>query len=130
MDKSGNKPFFGRVLEEVRKSAGISQSELAKRAGFDHSYVSRLESGNRKATRDSVLSIAWVFGFTEGDSNFERLMNSAGYSTSLDPVRFHCSEIRYLNQIYWISSQETQKEIEVVLQLLIEAVDNRNRLSS
>jgi transcriptional regulator with XRE-family HTH domain len=45
---------FGNLLKSLREKAGVSQSKLAERAGFDHSYVSRLESGARMPTREAV----------------------------------------------------------------------------
>ena len=36
---------FGNVLREYRRKAGISQRELAKRAGLDFSYISKIENG-------------------------------------------------------------------------------------
>ena len=45
---------FGLLLKKCREARGVSQSKLAERAGFDHSYVSRLESGARTPTRDAV----------------------------------------------------------------------------
>jgi transcriptional regulator with XRE-family HTH domain len=49
---------FGRVLKGFREERRVSQSKLAKRAGFDHSYVSRLESAARTPTRDAVEQLA------------------------------------------------------------------------
>jgi transcriptional regulator with XRE-family HTH domain len=49
---------FGVVLKQYRESRRISQSKLAERAGFDHSYVSRLESGARTPTRDAVEQLS------------------------------------------------------------------------
>lgn len=49
---------FGSVLKGFREARRVSQSKLAKRAGFDHSYVSRLESGARTPTRDAVDQLA------------------------------------------------------------------------
>ena len=49
---------FGKVLKRFREVRRVSQSKLAERAGFDHSYVSRLESGARTPTRDAVEQLA------------------------------------------------------------------------
>ena len=49
---------FGVTLKRYRESGRVSQSKLAERAGFDHSYVSRLESGARTPTREAVLQLA------------------------------------------------------------------------
>ena len=45
---------FGNLLKQLREQHSISQSKLAERAGFDHSYVSRLEGGARMPTREAV----------------------------------------------------------------------------
>ena len=37
--------YTGKIIEDARKQAHISQSELAKRIGTDRAYVSRIESG-------------------------------------------------------------------------------------
>lgn len=49
---------FGSALKQHREDHRVSQSKLAERAGFDHSYVSRLESGARMPTREAVLQLA------------------------------------------------------------------------
>ncbi len=68
---------FGRVLKGFREERRVSQSKLAKRAGFDHSYVSRLESGARTPTRDAVEQLA---GALELDGvQQDELLVSAGF---------------------------------------------------
>lgn len=52
MQHSGTE--FGALLKSLREKRGVSQSKLAERADFDHSYVSRLESGARMPTREAV----------------------------------------------------------------------------
>jgi transcriptional regulator with XRE-family HTH domain len=49
---------FARLLKQFREEQGISQSRLAEASQFDHSYVSRLESGNRAPTREAVSKLA------------------------------------------------------------------------
>jgi transcriptional regulator with XRE-family HTH domain len=49
---------FGKALKRFREVRRVSQSKLAERAGFDHSYVSRLESGARTPTRDAVEQLS------------------------------------------------------------------------
>ena len=49
---------FGVQLKALREARRVSQSKLAERADFDHSYVSRLESGARMPTRDAVERLA------------------------------------------------------------------------
>lgn len=68
---------FGLVLKDYREVRRVSQSKLAVRAGFDHSYVSRLESGARTPTRDAVAQLADAL---ELDGvNHDKLLVAAGY---------------------------------------------------
>lgn len=45
---------FGALLRTLREKRNVSQSKLAEKADFDHSYVSRLESGARMPAREAV----------------------------------------------------------------------------
>lgn len=40
----GDGKTFGQALREVRRSAGMSQRELAARVGVDFSYISKVEN--------------------------------------------------------------------------------------
>lgn len=61
-------PTFGSLLRELRKAAGMSQRELARRIFRDHSRISRLESGDIPPTAeyaillDEVLEGIWKLG--------------------------------------------------------------------
>ncbi|MEZ4496807.1 MAG: helix-turn-helix transcriptional regulator [Thermomicrobiales bacterium] len=68
---------FGALLKRCREARHVSQSKLAERAGFDHSYVSRLESGARTPTRDAVdrLGEALTLDQVERDA----LLAAAGF---------------------------------------------------
>jgi len=68
---------FGGVLKEFRESRRVSQSKLAQRAGFDHSYVSRLESGARTPTRDAVDQLAQALELS--GVQHDELLVSAGF---------------------------------------------------
>ncbi|HUG16488.1 MAG TPA: helix-turn-helix transcriptional regulator [Thermomicrobiales bacterium] len=68
---------FAPMLREYRDRRRMSQSRLAKAAGFDHSYVSRLESGTRMPTRDAVVKLAGAMGLA--DAERDALLASAGF---------------------------------------------------
>lgn len=68
---------FGATLKRYREGLRVSQSKLAERAGFDHSYVSRLESGARTPTRDAVQQLAEALGLER--LNQDELLASAGF---------------------------------------------------
>lgn len=68
---------FGVLLKRLREARRVSQSKLAERADFDHSYVSRLESGARMPTREAVERLGQALGVSlmEQDS----MLASAGF---------------------------------------------------
>lgn len=68
---------FGVRLKAYREARKVSQSKLAERAGFDHSYVSRLESGARTPTRDAVQQLADALGLERLQQ--DELLASAGF---------------------------------------------------
>lgn len=68
---------FGATLKRYREARRVSQSKLAERAGFDHSYVSRLESGARTPTRDAVQQLAEALGLERLQQ--DELLASAGF---------------------------------------------------
>lgn len=78
----GFAPFLREMRENCIKGPGgrtfgLSQSALAEAAGFDHSYVSRLESGGRFPTRDAVLKLAVAMKLDEHDR--DGLLAAAGF---------------------------------------------------
>jgi transcriptional regulator with XRE-family HTH domain len=53
---------FGAVLRERREAAGISQEQLADRAGLHRTYVSLIERGKRTASIEVVRKVAGALG--------------------------------------------------------------------
>lgn len=68
---------FGVRLKGYREGRRVSQSKLAERAEFDHSYVSRLESGSRMPTRDAVERLAAALALTQPEQ--DGLLAAAGF---------------------------------------------------
>ncbi len=68
---------FGTRLKQLREEQRVSQSKLAERAGFDHSYVSRLESGARTPTREAVTQLGSALQLEPGAQ--DSLLAAAGF---------------------------------------------------
>ena len=49
---------FGARLRIVRRERGLSQEELALRAGLDRTYVSSCEAGRRNVTLKTIVRLA------------------------------------------------------------------------
>lgn len=53
--------FAGR-LRELREQAGLTQQELAEKAGFTRGGIAQLESGRRKPAWETVVALAQALG--------------------------------------------------------------------
>lgn len=49
---------FGQNIQKLRKKLGISQEELAYRAGFHRTYVGMIERGERNITLSNLKKLA------------------------------------------------------------------------
>ena len=58
---------FGAVLRERREQAGISQEQLADRAGLHRTYISLIERGKRTASIEVVRRVADALGVSMAD---------------------------------------------------------------
>lgn len=45
---------FGKRLRKLRKSKGLSQEELSKQAGFDRTYVGKIERGEKSPSLETM----------------------------------------------------------------------------
>jgi len=62
--------YTGQLIEDARKSAHLTQEELANRLGANKSYISRIENGK---TEPKV-------------STFYRIAEALGLSVDLNPI--------------------------------------------
>lgn len=62
MSTNEDRPVFGRRLRELREQAGLTQKELADRAGLHLSAITRFEQGIREPTWSTVRSLGQVLG--------------------------------------------------------------------
>ncbi len=77
-------PSFGSLLQQWRARAGQSGNALARAAGIDPSYLSRLEHGEREPPgRALVLALAGSLSLSPGDTDV--LLVAAGHL----PVALH-----------------------------------------
>lgn len=58
---------FGRAVREARGEVGMSQEELAHRAGIDRSYMSSIERGEQNIGLMSMHRVAEGLGVTLSD---------------------------------------------------------------
>lgn len=58
MGKNDIKKFFGAAVRQRRSRLGISQEELAGRAGLHRTYISDVERGARNVSLESIQRLA------------------------------------------------------------------------
>jgi transcriptional regulator with XRE-family HTH domain len=58
---------FGGRLRALRRQAGLSQEELADRAGLHRTYVSSVERGRRNISLATIHSLADALGIEARD---------------------------------------------------------------
>jgi len=66
------KLLVGQRVRQARERAGITQEELAARAGMDRTAVGKIERGERAVTVAALLRLAAALG-TTGSSLLEGL---------------------------------------------------------
>lgn len=57
---------FGHRIRSTRSAAGLSQEELAHRAGLHRTYVGSVERGERNISLLNILTLATVLGVDPG----------------------------------------------------------------
>jgi transcriptional regulator with XRE-family HTH domain len=70
---------FGLSIRNLRKKQGLSQEDLADRAGLHPTYVGGVERGERNPSLESILKISSALGVSPG-----QLFRFEGVKTSLN----------------------------------------------
>lgn len=60
---------FSNMLKALRKKHGVSQNLASERSGYDKSFISRLESDERKPTREAILRLSEATGMTPDETD-------------------------------------------------------------
>ena len=56
--------YTGQLIEDARKSAHLTQEELANRVGANKSYISRIENGKTEPKVSTFYRIAAALGLS------------------------------------------------------------------
>ena len=62
--KQATRERMGLRIAALRKLAGLSQEQLAERAGLQRTHVSRIEAGKYAVTLETIQAIAEALGMT------------------------------------------------------------------
>ena len=66
MDASRAQQAFGRAVRRRREVLGISQEELADRAGLHRTYIGDVERGERNISLLNIIKLARALGVRPG----------------------------------------------------------------
>jgi transcriptional regulator with XRE-family HTH domain len=75
--ETDNRPEFAKMLEGFRVEKKFSMNELARRIDLNHSYISRLESGERNPARETINKLSDALGLTA--RQHDEFMDAAGF---------------------------------------------------
>jgi transcriptional regulator with XRE-family HTH domain len=64
IEKQQTRDRIGARIAMLRKQAGMTQEELANRAGLQRTHVGRIEAGRYAVTLETVQAIAQALGMT------------------------------------------------------------------
>jgi transcriptional regulator with XRE-family HTH domain len=84
----------GPRIRAWRQTRGLSQFELASRAGFSARHVSFIETGRAHPSREAVLALGEVLGLPFRERN--RLLESAGFADVFRETSISANEMAHM----------------------------------
>jgi transcriptional regulator with XRE-family HTH domain len=55
---------MGKTVRQIRQAKGLSQAELAKRAGLSREYINKIEAGKYDPPLSTINALAEALGVT------------------------------------------------------------------
>jgi transcriptional regulator with XRE-family HTH domain len=116
-DKGQMTTTFPDLLGIYRRRRNLSQLQLSKRVGLNHSYISRLESHDRSPSRQVVMDISHELELSPGER--DELLISAGFAP-VNPVNLLSEpELLALYHLVKTSPQPTQEAIREAIRNML-----------
>lgn len=106
---------FAGLLQHLRNERGWSKAELAKRARFDPSSITRFEQGSRTPERETVLQLADAMALPMRDR--DGLLAAAGFRSELwdDPLLVELSQVLAEESLPVAARDEVRSVIRMVI---------------
>lgn len=67
MKRKSPKEIFAENIRRLRTSTGLSQEELADRAGLHRTYISSIERAERNVSLENIFLLAQALGVEAAD---------------------------------------------------------------
>jgi transcriptional regulator with XRE-family HTH domain len=87
----------GRLLRDWRAARGMSQLDLAMRAGFSSRHVSFIETGRSQPSREALLALAETLDVPLRERN--RLLEAGGYAHLYRQTALDAQEMRHVREV-------------------------------
>lgn len=100
--------LLGTTIHRVRQYDGLSQSEIAQRAGISQAALSYIESGRRTMSLGTLSRIASALGTSV--SELVKIMEDA---LNLDDLILERALETLNKQEGWISFEDAEKQLEL-----------------
>jgi len=104
--------IIGERIRAYRTKAGLSQENLAERAGLHSTYIGQLERGEKNATLESVEKVARAL-CVSFETLFKHIISGDVDSDAAE-------------QCYSLVSTLPEKEQRAILELVKKAIDYKN----
>ncbi|NLI52777.1 MAG: helix-turn-helix transcriptional regulator [Clostridiales bacterium] len=102
--------IIGRRVKESRLQNGMSQADLAEEVNMSVSYISRIETAEKKASLESLVRIANVLGVTvDYFLNGNQTNDPAEYQTDLARLIEGCTS--YEKRVIYEIALATKKSL-------------------
>ena len=106
------KKYIGNQIKTFRKSAGLTQDELAKRLNTTKQTISRYEKGDRKANQDMLFELCDIFGVSIDDF-FPSQNDSSSNVSQIQSIYDELNPPRQVKVLNYAKMQLNEQENEV-----------------
>src|SRR4029453_5172348 len=96
-ESGGSGAAVGHLLREWRTARGVSQLDLAMRAGFSARHVSFIETGRAQRSRQAVLVLAEALDVPLRDRN--RLLEAGGFAHVYRHTPLDADDMRHIRGV-------------------------------
>lgn len=98
---------FSELLKFLRKAHGVSQNLASERTGYDKSFISRLESDERRPTREAILRLGEGIGLSDDET--DSLLLAANFMPVQAKAMLNNPELARLDDLIALAPTDKQE---------------------